>query len=392
MSKTLEIKHSLGQFFTTNETLKDVVYQFILNSPDLILEPSMGRGDLVLKVLENNPNIKFDLYEIDETIQFLNFIDINSINFGDFLKIKIDKKYKTIIGNPPYVKVTNKNSNLYIDFIKKCYELLEEDGELIFIVPSDFFKLTGSVKILKEMMNNGTFTHIYHPNNENLFEGASIDVIVFRYQKNKDLDKILYYNEELMYIKNSDGLITFHKSFEDNDVLISEYFDIYVGLVSGKEEIFKNEEYGNISILNSENKTEKYILIKNFPTQNEELNKYMIENKQILIDRKIRQFNESNWFEFGALRNFSSVDEKLNQECIYISTLTRNEKVAFIDKVQFFGGGLIALIPKYQINLKNVETYLNSLDFRKNFIFSGRFKIGHRQISNSYIPYNLLLI
>ena len=38
MSKTLEIKHSLGQFFTTNETLKDVVYQFILNSPDLTIE------------------------------------------------------------------------------------------------------------------------------------------------------------------------------------------------------------------------------------------------------------------------------------------------------------------------------------------------------------------
>ena len=29
-------------------------------------------------------------------------------------------------------------------------------------------------------------------------------------------------------------------------------------------------------------------------------------------------------------------------------------------------------------------------EFKKNFIFSGRFKIGHRQISNMYIDKNLL--
>ncbi len=389
--KQLEIKQSLGQFFTTNESLKEQVYSFILNSPDLILEPSVGRGDLVQKVLENKPSIIFDLYEIDESINFLSCINKDNVHFGDFLSFNFDKKYKTIIGNPPYVRTSS--SNLYIDFTKKCYEILEENGELIFIVPSDFFKLTSSSKLLNEMMNNGTFTHIYHPNDENLFDDASIDIIVFRYQKNKDSNensKTLYYNEELMYIKNSNGLITFHQSIEENNVLISDYFDIYVGIVSGKEEIFKNEEYGNISILNGENKVEKYILVKNFPTNNEDLNQYLLENKKSLIERKIRKFNETNWFEFGALRNISSVEERMNQECIYLSTLTRNEKVAFIDKVQYFGGGLITLIPKYQLNLKNVETYLNSSEFKSNFIFAGRFKIGHRQISNSTIPYEIL--
>lgn len=37
---------------------------------------------------------------------------------------------------------------------------------MIFIVPSDFLKLTSASKILNIMINNGTFTHIYHPNNE----------------------------------------------------------------------------------------------------------------------------------------------------------------------------------------------------------------------------------
>jgi adenine-specific DNA-methyltransferase len=387
LKKSLGTKSSLGQFFTTNETLQDVVKNFILNKPEIILEPSVGRGDLVNIILEDNPKIIFDMYEIDDSIDFLTSIHKDNIVFGDFLKLEIDKKYKTIIGNPPYVRTTN--GNLYIDFTQKCYNLLEDDGEIIFIVPSDFLKLTSSSKIINEMMNNGTFTHIYHPHDENLFEDASIDVIVFRYQKNKELEKILYYNDKLMYVNNSNGLITFHESLESNNVLISDYFDIYVGIVSGKEEVFKNNEYGNVDILNGENKKDRYILIKEFPTKNKLLNEYLLKNKEELINRKIRTFNESNWFEFGALRNISSVEKNLDRDCIYLSTLTRNKKVAFIDKVQYFGGGLIALIPKYQINLKNVEDYFNSVNFKNNFLFSGRFKIGHRQISNSYISYDL---
>ena len=40
-------RHQLGQYFTTHESLKDHVFRLIKNRPGLILEPSMGRGDLV---------------------------------------------------------------------------------------------------------------------------------------------------------------------------------------------------------------------------------------------------------------------------------------------------------------------------------------------------------
>ena len=46
-------------------------------------------------------------------------------------------------------------------------------------------------------------------------------------------------------------------------------------------------------------------------------------------------------------------------------------------------GNLIILIPKKNCDLKKVVSYLNSISFKKNFIYSGRFKIGHRQLSNS---------
>lgn len=383
-------QHNLGQYFTTNNQLKEQLFTFILNNPSNILEPSIGRGDLVLFIADKNPNITFDMYEIDETIILLDKIQNDKVIYGDFMKQTITKTYKTIIGNPPYVRT--KTGNLFLDFTKKCYDLLDDDGELIFIVPSDFLKLTSASKLLQIMMTNGTFTHIFHPHNEKLFENASIDVFIFRYCKNSLIEKKILYNDKQLYIINNNGLITFkEENMENNDdVLFKDYFNIYVGLVSGKDEVYKNEELGNITILNGETKIDKYIYITNFPCENNKINNYLLEHKTILIERKIRKFNEKNWFEFGATRNMNTISKNMNKDCIYIYNLTRKTNVAFLGKVQYFGGGVIMLIPKNECNLTKIISYINSKNFINNFMFSGRFKIGHRQISNSTFPKSYL--
>lgn len=379
----MQTKHSLGQYFTTHELLKNKVQEFIQNEPSCILEPSIGRGDLIETVYKKNNHIQFDMYEIDTTLSIINGIP-NNVIYGDFMNQTISKTYQTIIGNPPYVRT--KKGNLYIDFIEKCYNLLDTNGELIFIVPSDFLKLTSASKLLNTMMTNGSFTHIFHPHNENLFEGATIDVIVFRYCKNSSIEKKVLYNDELLYIINSDGLITFEKEQNKETILLKDCFDIYVGLVTGKEEVYKNEELGNIEVLNGENKTEKYIYIENYPCNNEKINTYLLKHKNVLINRKIKTFNENNWFEWGAPRNIMTIKNNIGKDCIYIYNLTRKADVSFVGKINYFGGSLIMLKPKKKYNLNNIVSYINSDNFKKNFIFSGRFKIGHRQISNSYIP------
>jgi len=377
-------KHNLGQYFTTNNKLKEKVFEFILNNPSNILEPCIGQGDLITFIKEKIPSTTFDMYEIDTKIKLLDKIEKTKVVYGDFLKKKLTKNYKTIIGNPPYVRT--KKGNLYIDFTEKCYNLLDNNGELIFIVPSDFLKLTSASKLLNTMMTNGTFTHIFHPNNEKMFDDCSIDIIIFRYCKNNSIEKKALYNDKLLYITNSNGLITFGEEDKKNNVLFQEYFDIYVGLVSGKEEVYKNKELGNIEVLNGEDKLDKYIYIEQYPCENERINKHLLDHKKELIERGIRKFNEKNWFEWGAPRNISSIKANLNEECIYIYNLTRKTNIAFVGKVNYFGGGLIMLIPKKACNLNNIVSYLNSNTFKDNFMFSGRFKIGHRQISNSSIP------
>jgi len=93
----------------------------------------------------------------------------------------------------------------------------------------------------------------------------------------------------------------------------------------------------------------------------------------------------------GALRNKKTIVSNLDKDCIYISLLTRKKNVSFLGKIGYFGGGLIMLKPKKEdLNLNKTISYLNSDLFKNNFIFSGRFKIGHRQLCNSFIPLEFL--
>lgn len=264
--------------------------------------------------------------------------------------------------------------------------MLDDNGELIFIVPSDFFKLTSASKLLNKMMLNGFFTHIYHPHNEKMFANAFIDVIVFRYLKNNYIKKKVLYNDKLLYITNSDGLITFNEKESVDNIMIKDLFDIYVGIVSGKEEIYKNKDLGNIDVINGENKVDRYIYIEKYPCENENINEYLLNHKDELKQRKIKKFNDNNWFEWGAPQNIKIMNKNMGKNCIYIYNLTRKVNVAFVGNVNYFGSSLLMLIPKKHISLDKVVTYINSNVFKDNFMFSGRFKIGHRQICNSLIP------
>lgn len=51
-----------------SEELQGKVIKFILNKPKTILEPSFGKGHLVIKIIESIRNVKIVGYEIDKDI------------------------------------------------------------------------------------------------------------------------------------------------------------------------------------------------------------------------------------------------------------------------------------------------------------------------------------
>lgn len=385
MSSKIE-KKELGQYFTISEELQQFVFDVVKNKNELLLEPSFGAGHLLQKFKEFNTDYPMICYEIDTNIKPI--VKLNKqqkVIYGDFTSQNITTKFKTIIGNPPYVKQA-KSNNLYIKFIELCYSLLDENGELVFIVPSDFIKLTSASSIINKMKDNGSFTHFLFPNNERLFEGANVDVVVFRYEKGLECDKCLVNGKETL-CNITKGIITFSEEKIEGELLEND-FNVYVGIVSGKDEIYK-VPFGNIEVLMDKNKLEKFIFIDKFPSNNEEIDTHLENNKNLLLERRIKKFTEKNWFEWGAPRNIKTIKENINKKCIYVRTMTRQKEIAFIDTVKYFGGTLLCLIPKNNISdnrLNSIIAYLNSEKFKKDYMYSGRFKIGHKQICNVHIP------
>ena len=51
-SKKISMTYKEGQYFTTDVFLKESVYNLILNDPEIILEPSVGRGDLIEHIIK----------------------------------------------------------------------------------------------------------------------------------------------------------------------------------------------------------------------------------------------------------------------------------------------------------------------------------------------------
>ena len=386
-TKVDDIKHKkdLGQYFTIADGLQKFVFEKVKHKSSRLLEPSFGAGHLLKKFKEYDENYPMICYELDFKVKpVITFNQYQTPIYGDFTQQTITTKFKTIIGNPPYVK--QKTGNLYIKFIELCYNHLDDGGELVFIVPSDFIKLTSASSIIDTMTKNGSFTDFLFPHNEKLFENASIDVVVFRYEKGV-MTKMAIVNGKEVFCNVNKGIIT----FSDSEVYgspIDSQFNVYVGLVSGRDEIYR-VPFGNIDILTDKDRVEKYIFTESFPTKNTKIDAHLQSHKAELLERKIKKFSETNWFEWGAPRNISSIQKFMGKSCIYIRNMTRNKEVAFVGQVQYFGGSLLCLVPKNnmtEIELQKVIQHINSSTFQKDYMYAGRFKIGHKQISTAILP------
>lgn len=370
-------RKTTGQFFTTSSILTDCVQNFVKNNPTKFLEPSCGEGHLVKAVLDKHPGAVFVGCELDPDLKFNSNPNVIT---GDFLKQPFEEKFKTIVGNPPFVKTGS--TNLFLQFTDRCVDLLNDGGELVFIVPSDIFYMTSGKKLMEKMWAGGTFTDVFKPNKENLFENATVDVVVFRYELG-NFERQMNFNGEERFVHNHNGVISFHNNSQNNSKTFEDFFNVYVGFVTGAEPIMKND-LGNCPIINGKNSSNNYLMIDKWDDATEEQKAYLSEHKEKLINRKIRKFDEDNWFQFGLMRNKKHIDEYLGKPCIYLKMITRSKEVAWIGNVGYFGGSILCIIPKNNhTDLQEVVDYLNGDEFRFHWTASGRFRITHRVLSNS---------
>ena len=147
----------LGQYFTKDLGLRKFIMELIRYQTHTLLEPSFGRGHIINDIIGTWPMRNIVGFEIDTNLKSKLVIkNINEsrhvLHWTNFLEHNFETKFRTIIGNPPYVKVKG-DSNLYLKFIDKCLDLMDPTGsELIFIVPSDFLQLTSAAPVIQRMV------------------------------------------------------------------------------------------------------------------------------------------------------------------------------------------------------------------------------------------------
>ncbi|WP_231181189.1 class I SAM-dependent methyltransferase [Helicobacter pylori] len=310
----------------------------------------------------------------------------------DFFDYPLENQFDTIIGNPPYVKhkdiapstkeklhysLFDERSNLYLFFIEKAIKHLKPKGELIFITPRDFLKSTSSVKLNELIYKEGTITHFFELGDQKVFLNAMPNCVIFRFCKG-NFSRIT--NDCLQFMCKKGILYFLNQSYTQK---LSEVFKVKVGAVSGCDKIFKNEKYGNLefvtSITKRTNVLEKMVFVN-------EPNDYLLQHKDSLMQRKIKKFNENNWFEWGRMHHISP------KKRIYVNTKTRQKNPFFIHQCPNYDGSILALFPYNQnLDLQNLCDKLNAINWQElGFVCDGRFLFSQRSLENALLPKDFL--
>jgi adenine-specific DNA-methyltransferase len=373
---------NLGQVFTPPAIVELMLD--LRRNPGRVLEPSAGDGAFSER-LPGCVAIEFDAR-----------VARAGMRHGDFFAYPLEERFDTVIGNPPYVRFQDipaetrlrldmrhfdGRSNLFLFFIEKCVRHLDDGGELIFIVPREFIKLTAARKLNQWLFEHGTITHWIETGDTRIFAGAVPNCAIFRFERGNFSRRTLLRTlddptwSERIFV-HMDGQLAFTP--EAMSVPLSELFDVKVGAVSGADRIFEHPE-GNVEFVNSKTIDSRATrrMLYNQPHPD------LAAHKSTLLARRIKQFDEDNWWTWG--RNYPSSAAPR----IYVNARTRRDAPFFLHPAAAFDGSILALFPKdpamdlaHAVALLNTAVPWEALGFRVD----GRYLFAQRSLQTLMLP------
>ena len=370
---------NLGQVFTPPN-----VVAFMLDlcqTRGRILEPSSGDGAFFTTLTEQGRDcvgIELDPRVAPPGARVMDFFDYPET-----------ERFDSIIGNPPYVRyqdiaastktklkspLFDKRSNLFLFFIEKCVRHLNQGGELVFIVPREFIKLTAAKKMNAWLYEQGSITHFYETGDVRIFGEHTPNCAIFRFEKGR-FDRRMADGRTFTEV---DGQLMFLRN--DHQVRFSDIFTVKVGAVSGADSIYTHPA-GNMEFVCSKTietgETRRMLYGITHP--------HLEQHKTELLARRVREFDESNWWEWG--RKFP-----LNRLPIYVNGRTRKPQPFFLHDCLNFDGSILALFPRHtQISRRDLiecTMMLNhEVDWQQlGFVCDGRFLFTQRSLQTCLLP------
>ena len=340
-----------------------------LHDSGTLLEPSIGTGNL-LKFI-NTQNYTIDAYEIKDTyLKALPHINMN-INHEDFIKANIQKSYKNIIMNPPYIKMQDLSENyrsyikshfpmlktglvdIYYAFIIKCLSLLDDDGIMVAITPNSFLYNKSSHKLRKYLFENQYVDEIIDYKDQKVFPNVSVYCCITVFTKHKK-DSLLYNNEPILYQDINQNYSLFNipnmcaeiqnnidSSNNENSVntqiTLKDVCKITNGIATLRDKIYIHNsplyEEPCWEIVTNGNQ-DKYIIYPynngkiinetDFKANNPETYTYLESNKEELQKRDKGKKTYPTWYAYGRSQSILYS----TKTCVYISSFLDPRKIS----------------------------------------------------------------
>lgn len=373
MTNPFDRVENYGQVFTRADVVRQMLS--LRRNFGRTLEPAAGRGAFSSQI-DNCVAI-----ELDPSVA------ASCAMVMDFMAYPLAEKFDTIIGNPPYVRhqdilpatrhllsdvFFDGRSNLYLYFMEKCIRHLNPGGELIFITPRDFPKLTAARRFNSWLNTQGTITDFIETGDSAIFGKFIPNCAIFRFEKGR-FDRGM--NDGRIFTESNGQLLFLRNNYP---VPFSAHFEVKVGAVSGADDIFchpnGNAEFVCSTTIDDGKPRRAYYGVRN---------SYLEEFRDRLIARRVRRFDESNWWTWGRHHHISDAPR------IYVNMKTRRSAPFFLNDCKNYDGSILALFPKCpQMNLRRAVELLNcEVDWGDlGYVCDGRFLFSQRSLQTCFLP------
>lgn len=243
-------KKNNGIFFTPPKTvLKNIKFlEPYMKNIKNILEPSCGSCEYILKLNNINDDIHITGMELNKTIfdsiKQYEGENITLIN-DNYLTYKFNNNFDLIIGNPPYFVMKKKDveqkyydyfdgrPNIFILFIIKSLELLNDNGIISFVLPKNFLNCLYYDKTRKYIFNNYNILNIIECNDDKYIDTQQ-DTIILIIQNNTQREFNNQYSitiDEYTIFGIQDNISILKNLYNNSQTLYDSGFTVSVGNV-----------------------------------------------------------------------------------------------------------------------------------------------------------------
>lgn len=369
-------KRALGQFFTVDPAVQAAMVGLVSHRSGRALEPSAGAGHLAAALATGRPGLALTCVEIDPATPWPHPF---GREIGEFLTWSTphDQGFDVVFGNPPYVAWKDVDDevraaaeahtagwhgkvNLYHLFIARCAELLAPGGELVFIVPMDWMFQTATAPLRSHLASLGALTDLIHLGEAPVFPDASVpSLCIFRFQRGARQGKVRYRVgldgtvERRTLVRTADRWLVVADevaSFVRGWAPLGEQYDVRVGMVTGADSVFRltpgQVEPGCVRrLVTTKRRLEPFLDVNRFDGIDEvppRARAVLLAHREELLARRIRAFDDTNWWQWGAVRNAEAM--RSDAERFFALAKTRSPQPFFtVANGSWFSAGVLGL-------------------------------------------------